>query len=390
MSTYSRTLVARYSFSVVTIAATTLLRFLLNPILSTGVPFILYYPAIVLCAWFGGLWAGLLATALSGIIAWYLFLEPRFSFADHSSAELAQLLTFLIAGTLISLLAESLHRSKRKTEESEARERERREELRITLASIGDGVIATDADSKVTFINAVAEALTGETQAAALGKPLEKVFRIINEATRQPAENPVIKVLENGHTVGLANHTILIAKDGAEHPIDDSAAPIRDKNGKLIGVILVFRDISARRREEAMRSHLSSIVESSNDAIISKSLDSTVTSWNKAAENIFGYREAEMLGQPIYKIIPPERHKEEDLIIERLKRDEKIDHFETVRLKKDGTIIDVALTVSPIKNSEGEIIGASKIARDISERKRFEKKLQDLIRRHEETLANIR
>lgn len=389
MFTHSRTLAARYFFAFVTVVVTTVLRFLLSPILGTGVPFILYYPTIVLCSWFGGFGAGLFSTVFGALVAWYVFFSVPFSFERLNSTEIAQLITFLFAGILISFLAESMHRARRKAEESEAQERERREELRITLASIGDAVIATDAESKVTFMNAVAETLTGESQAEAIGKPLERVFRIIREDTRQVAENPVTKVLEKGHIVGLANHTVLIAKDGTERPIDDSAAPIRDKNGKLIGVILVFRDITARRREEATQSYLSAIVESSNDAIISKTLDQIITSWNKAAENIFGYTQAEMIGQSIYKLIPPGRHKEEERIIERLKRGQKIEHYETVRVRKDGTLIDVALTISPIKNQEGQIIGASKIVHDITERKLFQKKLQEIVRRHEETLASI-
>jgi PAS domain S-box-containing protein len=125
--------------------------------------------------------------------------------------------------------------------------------LRITLASIGDAVISTDAAGRVTFLNGVAEALTGWSQAEALECPLPNVFHIINEQTRQPAENPALCALREGIIVRLANHTLLVAKDGVERAIDDSAAPIRDRQGNVVGCVLIFRDISERRKVEEER-----------------------------------------------------------------------------------------------------------------------------------------
>ncbi|HVF60528.1 MAG TPA: PAS domain S-box protein [Thermoanaerobaculia bacterium] len=128
-----------------------------------------------------------------------------------------------------------------------------RERLQVTLASIGDAVISTDREGRVEFLNAVAEGLVGWTTDEAAGRPLEEVFRIVNEATRRPVENPALRALTQGVIVGLANHTLLIARDGSEHPIDDSASPIRASTGGVIGSVLVFRDISARRRTERLR-----------------------------------------------------------------------------------------------------------------------------------------
>ena len=124
--------------------------------------------------------------------------------------------------------------------------------LRVTLSSIGDGVITTDAEGRVTFLNGVAEALTGWSRDEASGRPMEEVLRIINEHTRRPTEGPVGRALREAVVVGLANHTLLIDKRGKETPIDDSAAPIRDDEGRVVGVVLVFRDVTERRRQEAV------------------------------------------------------------------------------------------------------------------------------------------
>ena len=251
-----------------------------------------------------------------------------------------------------------------------------RERLRITLASIGDAVISTDAEGRVTYLNGVAEALTGWTQAEAAGQPLPDVFRIVNEQTRQPAENPALKALREGVVVGLANHTVLIARDGTEWPIDDSAAPMRDESGAPVGVVLVFRDVTERRRAEEAQVRLAAIVESSQDAIISKTLDSVIRTWNAGAERIFGYRAEEAVGRPITLLIPPERLNEEQEILARLSRGERIEHYETVRMAKDGRRLNISLTVSPLHDAEGHVIGASKIARDVTGRKQAEEALQ--------------
>jgi PAS domain S-box-containing protein len=142
-------------------------------------------------------------------------------------------------------------------------------------------------------------------------------------------------------------------------------------------------------RTDAITRYLAAIVESSDDAIVSKSLNGIITSWNKGAERIFGYRSEEIVGKPIIVLIPPERHAEEPTILERIRRGERVDHYETVRQRKQGELIDISLTVSPIKSSEGTIIGASKIARDITERKRREAQILILAREAEHRANNM-
>lgn len=250
-----------------------------------------------------------------------------------------------------------------------------RARLEVTLSSIGDAVIVTDVNANVTFMNPVASALTGWKLEDAVGQPLELVFSIVNEATRRRPESPAAKALREGMVVGLANHTILLSKSGLEYAIDDSAAPIRDPRGDIFGVVLVFRDVSGARAAEEHRERLAAIVHSSDDAIIGKDLAGRITSWNAAAERLYGYTAEEAIGRPISMLIPPDRLGEESDILARIRRGERVDHIETVRITKDRRKVFVSLTISPIRDMEGNVIGASKIARDITDRKRTEREL---------------
>jgi PAS domain S-box-containing protein len=269
--------------------------------------------------------------------------------------------------------AQSIFRARQRAEEELVRTKEalwqQSEWLRVTLASIGDAVVTTDTEGRVLTLNGVAEGLTGWTQEEARGRPLSEVFRIVNEETRQPVEDPSGKALREGRIVGLANHTLLLARDGTETPIDDSASPIRDDQGRIHGVVLIFRSIAERKRAEEAQARLAAIVESSQDAIISKTLEGRIVSWNAAAAQLFGYRADEAIGQPITLLIPPELHDEERMILERLRRGERIEHYETVRVTKDGRRREISLTISPVRDSTGRIIGASKVSRDITEPK---------------------
>jgi PAS domain S-box-containing protein len=161
-------------------------------------------------------------------------------------------------GTIIGSV--SVVRDITELKDAEAALRASEQRWATTLSSIGDGVIATDADGKITFMNGVAEALTGWGFAEAVGRPVTEVLHIINEKTRAVVENPVVKVIQEGAVVGLANHTILVRKDGTEIPIDDSGAPIRDEEGKITGVVLVFRGITERRKAEQIKDEFIGLV----------------------------------------------------------------------------------------------------------------------------------
>jgi PAS domain S-box-containing protein len=260
---------------------------------------------------------------------------------------------------------------------SERRAAEVRDLLQTTLSSIGDAVIVTDAQGRVTFINPFAQALTQYTQEQATGQPLAEVFRIVNETTRNTVESPVSQVLREGTIVGLANHTVLLARDGHEIPIDDSGAPIRDQQGSVIGVVLVFRDITARKKAEEASLRLASIVEFSGDAIVSQRLDGVLLSWNAAAARMFGYSEAEMVGRQLSILAIEDNVDDPEHVLERLRAGEPAVHYEAVRHRKDGSLIEIAAVASPIRDSAGNLIGVSRICRDVTESKRTLQALQE-------------
>ncbi|HET9888733.1 MAG TPA: PAS domain S-box protein, partial [bacterium] len=170
---------------------------------------------------------------------------------------------------------------------------------------------------------------------------------------------------------------------------DDSASPIRDELGNISGSVLIFRDITERRLANRTQALLASIVATSDDAIVSKTLEGQILSWNDGAERLFGYSAAEAVGESIMIIIPPDRWDEERTILQKIRRGERVDHYETIRVGKDGRRLEISLTVSPIHDEDGQIIGASKIARDISDRKRAEEALLEADRRKDRFLAML-
>jgi PAS domain S-box-containing protein len=491
---------------VVAITATLvagLWRLVLFNWLGSDLPYLTFFGAVMAAAWYGGFRPGLLATVLSAATTSGFFLAPRIQLEGLKPIHVVGTAIFIATGWLISAGADALRRAR----ENHRLEAER---LRTTLQSIGDGVIVTDEEGAVVSLNSVAERLTGWPSADAASRPLDEIFRIVNEDTRAPVDNPARRALREGTIVGLANHTILLARDGSETPIDDSAAPLRGGDGAIAGCVLVFRDVSDRRRTEQslraseeelsdffenasvgllwidldgrilranrtelamlgyaaeeyvghvvtefhvdrqsaddmldrlargeslrnfparlrcrdgtgrdvlisssarwergrllhnrcvvldvterrradeLRALLAAVVESTEDAVITKSLEGVILSWNGGARAMLGYTAEEVVGHPINRIIPGNRHEEELEILERVRQARRVEPFETQRVARDGRLIDVSLTVSPIRDEGGHIIGASSIARDIGRRKALEQSLRDSDRRKDEFLA---
>jgi len=182
---------------------------------------------------------------------------------------------------------------------------------------------------------------------------------------------------------------VAVRPDGTRVPFLPFPVPIFNTSGMFIGAVNMLVDITERKHAEEAAQWLASIVDTSDYAIISKDLDGIITSWNKGAERIFGYMAEEIIGESIKVLIPQEFQDEENTILERIRSGQRIDHYETVRRRKDGSLINISLSVSPVKNAQGKILGASKIARDITERKRNEARISTLAREAEHRTKNI-
>jgi PAS domain S-box-containing protein len=307
---------------------------------------------------------------------------------------IAAALGLALVGALVYLVRRSLNERSR----AAALVHEQRERLHTTLTSIGDAVIVTDAEGRVTLMNGLAQAVTGWDDGAA-GRPLGEVFRIVNEQTRQPVESPVTKVIREGVVVGLANHTALIARDGSEVPIDDSGAPIRNAGGEIIGVVLVFRDVTERRRLERMQKRAEeslrqseaesrrllefheAVMANMGEGLYAVDTQGLVTYMNPAAERFFGWTSAELLGRKMHDMTHYRHSDGRPFPIEEcagfrvLHQGEVLRDYDDVFIRKDGTFFPVVYSSSPLV-SDGKLAGLVVVFRDVTQRKRAEEVLR--------------
>jgi PAS domain S-box-containing protein len=254
--------------------------------------------------------------------------------------------------------------------------------LAAIVDSSDDAIIGLDLNGMITSWNPAAQRIFGYSAAEAVGQSI----RLIVPAHLHASEDDVLGRVARGEIVQHFE-TQRRRRDGALVPISLTVSPIRTPSGEIIGASKIARDISGRHRAERAGRRLAAIVESSDDAIVSKDLNGVVTSWNRAAARMFGYSAAEILGHSIRILIPPERQAEEDHVLAQIRRGEQVDHFETVRRRKDGTLVPISLTVSPIRDENGAVIGASKIARDISDRERADAERAHLLAIAQEQVA---
>ena len=288
--------------------------------------------------------------------------------------------TLRTLGLVADMLAQTILR--KRTEQALYQSEER---FRTTLQSIGDAVIATDAEGRITFMNAIAEHLTGWTIAEATGKVSRDVFHIINEQTRREVQSPVEQVLREGVIVGLANHTVLVTQDGREYPIEDSGAPITDDAGKLVGVVLVFHDVTESRRKERTiyesQERTRRIIETALDAVVEIGEDSRIIGWNPQAEQIFGWSAQEVLGCLLTETILPVEYRQAHLkgMAHYLETREGLvlnTRFEIVALDRNGREFPIELAITPIKT--GEVTVFSAFIRDITERVEHIREVEEL------------
>jgi PAS domain S-box-containing protein len=253
------------------------------------------------------------------------------------------------------------------------------EKFSVTLNSIGDAVIATDANGRITLLNPLAEKLTGWTQAEAAGHPVDEVFHIIHKETRLPTPIPVMETLKKGIIHGLANHTLVIARDGSECDIADSCAPIRDRDGQVIGAVLVFRDVTGEYAvQQALRDqqfYTRSLIESNMDALITTDPAGIITDVNQQMVALTGCTRDVLIGTAFKNYFTdPERA---ETGIRRVLSEKKVSDYELTARTIDGREIEVSYNAATLYNREGKLQGVFAAARDVTERKRLDQVLHD-------------
>jgi len=256
--------------------------------------------------------------------------------------------------------------------------------LAAIVGSSDDAIIGKDLNGIITDWNSAAEELFGYTAEEVIGRHISTIA----PPGREGEMADIIRRISKGERV-YHFETQRRHKDGHLVDISLTVSPIHDLDGRVVGASKIARDIGEEKRGRAQRGLLAAIVNSSDDAIISKDLDGIVTSWNAAAERLFGYSADEMVGKPIFAIAVPGREEDMRAILERIRRGERVEHYETQRRHKDGSIKDISLTVSPIYDGHGRMIGASKISRDISERRLAEQRLRLLMSELDHRAKNV-
>jgi PAS domain S-box-containing protein len=410
--------------------------------------FPLFFPAAALATVLGGLGPGLLTMAVCGLAGWYVLLPEPYSFNISEPRVAVSLLLYLVGAAamcwLISLLRQLLVRLeardaalRRRSHETETLSQVARTiasdlNLESIVQSVTDAATALSGASFGAFFH---NAVDGRGEHYALSA-LSGAPRAAFESLGLPRKTALFAPTFDGTGIVRSDDVRRDPRYGGNHPhvgmppghlpvVSYLAVPVVSRSGQVHGGLFlghelpgVFtadaetavaaiaahaavaidnarlleaakREVTQRRQAEKAAQHLAAIVESSDDAIIAKDLDGIITSWNAGAERLFGYTAEEIVGRPVTVLIPPDRQQEEPEILARIRRGERTNHFETIRQRKDGSLVDISLTVSPIKDPEGNIIGASKIARDATERRRAEEQQTLLLREMNHRFRNL-
>ena len=353
----------RYLLALAIVSLGIGLRILLIPILGyEQFPFLTLLGAVVFCSWYCGVGPSIVAATAGFLYVWYEFLPPSHSLAlNEPRANVGGMVVFCLVSAAVITLGEANRRARKQARTSVEMWR-----LSQQVARVGsfDWNIKTNVNRWTPEL----EAMYGLKSGTFAGT-FEAWERLVHPDDLEEAKRRLRDALVHGTYVGEWR---VVWPDGSVHWLLARGYVFQDASGKPERMVGVNIDVSEQKEAERLDSLLAAIVSSSDDVIISKTLDGIITSWNKSAERILGYTREEMLGQHITKIIPQDRRDEETDIIHRIRQGQRVEHFETVRQRKDGTLVDLALTISPIKDNSGRVVGASKVARDITERKRVE------------------
>lgn len=514
------------ALALVATAVAALLRAQLSGLLGTSVPYITFFASVTAAAWFGGWVGGLVSTGAAVVVTRYYFIEPLYQLSPATTGDGVAAGLFVVECLMISGIIATLHRLRLRVAEqnvtllaqinerveSQRAAQAQAQQLQLTLMSIDDAVIVTDAAGQVQSMNPTAQRLTGWVEADASRRDVEELLRLQDDRSGAELPSPSRQALANDAVVKCTDAAVLVRQHAPPVSVEATAAPIHDAEGRVSGSVLVLQDVSDRRSADAAlresereladffhnanvglhwvgpdgvieranqeelrmlgyradeyvghplvefhedrrvaetilntlktgerlqgcaarlrcadgsfkdvminssvrtgsdgvrhvravtldisdrvaadrtRALLAAVVESSADAIVTKGLDGIVTSWNSGAERLFGYTAAEAVGQHITFIIPAVYHEDEHELLRRIERGEKVPPFETTRVRKGGELVTVSLAVSPVRDSSGRVIGASKVARDLSERIAMETTLREANRRKDEFLATL-
>jgi PAS domain S-box-containing protein len=291
----------RYVVALAAFLGGFLLRFALTPLIGLIAPFITFFPAVIIAARYGGLGAGLAVTGLGAIASLYFFIAPTHSLVVTNRGDALSLLVFIGVSSFISWIS---HGQRRLAGELDKQKRW----FEHTLAGIGDAVIATDRSGRIQFLNPIAADLTGWPVSEAIDQPLQNVLGIVDEHTHAPIDNAVERAIKEGAATASVNDRALISRAGKETPIEDTAAPIRDEQGAIVGAVLVFRDITQRKLAqsalEAAHAETARILESTKESFAAIDRDWTFTYVNAQAARITGCSREEMVGKNVWEVFP--------------------------------------------------------------------------------------
>ena len=373
--------------------------------------FTLFIFAVLVTAFYSGWRPALLVIGLSTLLNYFLMITPFYKLGFTRPNDAIRLGVFVALSAVIAGLVELLRSGVTQLQVAQIKIAEQGEQHRVTLTSIGDAVISVDIQEKVQFMNRIAESLTGWRLEEAGGERLDEVFRIISELTRKPLVSPVSRALRSGAVVNLENHALLLEKDGTERSIDDSASPIRDTSGNVIGAVLTFRDVSRRRTEEKEKEELlrreqeakqelvhtvealrksearfRTIVDSNMIAVCFWNVDGKVLDANDRYLKLVGYSREDLTSAKLNwrDITPKEQWKLDDEAIRQTRRNGACASYEKEYIRKDGTRVPVLLAHAMLGSSEEQGVAC---VFDLSERKLVEKLTEEKLYLEDEIRA---
>lgn len=405
-----RAALAHWALAAVMCAGAIAVRLFLSRVWTSEVPFILFFPAVVITGLYAGLWPGVFVALVCGVVSWFYILLPHAHLAEVSEAPLFSVAGYVLVCLIMLAVTETTRRSASRArksavrlrihqrrleqemaerEQAESIARERLEELETLLETIPTPVwISNDPDCRRIVGNGAADELLKVDRSANISKsnagPASTRYTALRDGRELTAgELPMQQAVATGRQVTDCELTLALA-DGTIRRIMMNAAPLFSSDGKVRGAVGVAFDMTDQKSAEEAIARLASIVELSEDAIVATTLDGTVVSWNAGAERLYGYSQEEMIGASKDRLHPPELQHELYDNIRRIQSGERVEPYETVRLRKDGEKVQVSVAMSALHNGDGRLTGAATISRDITARKTAERELK----RSQESLAH--